>query len=201
MLLIANRLLPGRLHLHSDDRAVDAWDIPPIRAALDAASVGSHPWVRQPPQPPRRARSMTDSHQGPFRIQDDDRRQARRRRGRHVHQLNPATEESSARSPTRRRPTCTAPSTRPGGRSTRPTGRPTRASRNGACCSCRRRWKPSRRISARSSSSRSGARGRSPTVRSSTRRSADALSYPAKLIDEYPWETDPRRRVGVPHRA
>ena len=44
------------------------------------------------------------------------------------------------------------------------------AFRNGVCCNCRTRWSPSRRNSARSSSSRSAVRVRSRTGRSSMRR-------------------------------
>ena len=57
-------------------------------------------------------------------------------------------------------------------RSTRPTGRPTTRSARSACCSCRTRSRASRRSCVTSWSPRSAARSRSPTVRSSTRRSA-----------------------------
>ena len=41
----------------------------------------------------------------------------------------------------------------------------------------------------------------SPTARSSTRRSTTALRYPAKMIDEFPWERDAARRRDVRHHA
>ena len=96
--------------------------------------------------------------------------------------INPATEEVLGRSPTRRRRGHAARHRRrPRARSTRPTGRPNRAFRQqclppaprgdreraGSCC-------------ARSSSPRSAARSRSPTGRSSTRRSRTALPWPAE---------------------
>ena len=105
--------------------------------------------------------------------------------------INPATEESrSGRSPTRRRKTCIGPSTPPGGPSTRPTGRPTASCASAACYSCTRRSKQRRKSCARNSSSRSGHPAPSPTGPQLDAPLAEGLRYPAKLIDEYPWETD-----------
>ena len=76
-----------------------------------------------------------------------------------------------------------------GARSTRRTGLPITRSANAACCSCRKRWSPSRRNFARSSFSKSGcprAITHGPQLDAPL---ADGLRYPAKLIDEYPWET------------
>ena len=66
-----------------------------------------------------------------------------------------------------------------------------------ASCNCRTRSSPSRRNCARNSSSRSDARERSPTARSSTHRWRTPCRYPAKLIDELSVGDVARRRVRV----
>ena len=171
MLLIANRLLPAAGLHHM------------TRLMMGIPRFGAHD--------ARKREAMPDTPDGSFRIEDADRRQARRRRGRHLRQHQPGHRGGARRG--RRRVE--------GRHAPRHRRRPARVRRDGLVdqprvpqalprCSCRRRSRPSRRSCARSSSSRSAARARSRTARSSTRRSPTRCSYPAKLIDEYPWETD-----------
>ena len=126
-----------------------------------------------------------------FESQDADRRQARRRRGRRRSPTSTRPpRRCSARSPTRRRRTCTGRSTRRGAPSTRPTGRRTTPSAS----SCLDAAAGGARGRAGGAARGAHPRGRLPAdVTHGPQLDAplaDALRYPAQLIDEYPWETD-----------
>jgi hypothetical protein len=68
-------------------------------------------------------------------------------------------------------------------------------SASAASSSSKRRWKPSAKSSAKSSSSRPAARRLLTHGPQLDAPLADALTYPAKLIDEYPWDNDLWRHV------
>ena len=130
-----SRLLPGRLLHHL------------IRRAMGLPRHGE----LQPPNPRRVRIEMTQRLQGPLRVEDADRRQARRRRGRHVHQHQPG-HRGGARRGRGRVEGGHAPGDRrrtPRLRRDRLVDQP-RASASAASSSCRRRWKPRRRRCARS---------------------------------------------------
>ena len=66
-----------------------------------------------------------------------------------------------------------------------------------ACCSCTTRSRPKWRSCARNSSSRSAARGRSPTARSWTRRWQDGAAVSRQADRRVRLGDRPRRRVRV----
>ena len=174
LLMVGNRLLPARL-LHTSPVEPSASQLPALCG------------------PPRlqRERQTWLTPEDPLRVQDAHRRQARGRRRR-------------ARSPT---------STRPPKRSLGEVADASKADMHRAIDAARRafdetdwstnrafrqrclrqlqrRSRPSRKSCGRSSSSRSAAPRMVTHGPQLDLPLADALRYPAKLIDEYPWDTE-----------
>ena len=102
--------------------------------------------------------------------------------------INPATEESLGVVSMLQLQTCTEPSMPHVGPSTTPIGRPATHSVSAASSNSKRRWKESGRSSGRSSSSKLAVREPRPNGPQLDAPLNNASKYPAKLIEEFPWE-------------
>ena len=104
--------------------------------------------------------------------------------------INPATEEPSARSPTRRPPTCTGPSTPRGAPSTRPDWSTDRAFRKQCLLQLQAALEAEQETLREELILEVGCPRMVTHGPQLDLPLADGLTYPAELIDEYPWETE-----------